>query len=165
MGSNPQSDPRIFPEIPGFSRSLTHGLTHGVFYRPTLFACTEIPKKPEATGSAGRCDPGVGGSPTHTLSPAIISTVGIRCIKGGYPYGRGWLTILRERNFSSSSLAAFPVSLNFLQICWIVILWRCPPPFCGCDIIAFTGKFSHGFPSVALSTASSVGFLPLMGFH
>ena len=60
MGSNPQSDPRIFPEIPGFSRSLTHGLTHGVFYRPTLFACTEIPKKPEATGSAGRCEPGVG---------------------------------------------------------------------------------------------------------
>ena len=73
MGSNPQSDPRIFPEIPGFSRSLTHGLTHGVFYRPTLFACTEIPKKPEATGSAGRCDPGVGGSPTHTLSPACFS--------------------------------------------------------------------------------------------
>ena len=73
MGSNPQSDPRIFPGIPGFSRSLTHGLTHGAFYRPTLFACGKIPKKPEATGSAGRCDPGVGGSPTHTLSPAFLS--------------------------------------------------------------------------------------------
>ena len=73
MGSNPQSDPRIFPEIPGFSRSLTHSLTHGVFYRPTLFACGKIPEKPEATGSAGRRDPGVGGLLTHTLSPAHLS--------------------------------------------------------------------------------------------
>ena len=60
MGSNPQSDPRIFLGTPGFSRSLTHSLTHGAFYRPTLFAEGKIPKKPEATGSAGRCEPGVG---------------------------------------------------------------------------------------------------------
>ena len=73
IGPNPQSDPRIFPGIPGFSRSLTHSLTRKLVYRPTLFACSRIPKKPEATGSAGRCDPGVGDSPTHTLSPAYFS--------------------------------------------------------------------------------------------
>ena len=90
MGSNPQSDPRIFPEIPGFSRSLTHGLTHGVFYRPTLFACGKIPKKPEATGSAGRCDPGVGGSPTHTLSPAPLSHPLCRPEPGLFPLAWFW---------------------------------------------------------------------------
>lgn len=97
MGSNPQSDPRIFPEIPGFSRSLTHGLTHGVFYRPTLFACTEIPKKPEATGSAGRCDPGVGGSPTHTLSPACFSHPLCRPEPGLFPEERNPMLFRRKR--------------------------------------------------------------------
>ena len=133
--------------------------------RHRLFRERKSLKKPEATGSAGRCELGRGRLTAPSLCPAIISTVGIRCIKGGYLCGKGWLPIILDRAFSRSSLAAFPVSLSFLQICWIVILWRCPPPFCGCDIIAFTGKFSHGFPSVALSTISSVGFLPLMGFH
>lgn len=89
MGSNPQSDPRIFPEIPGFSRSLTHGLTHGVFYRPTLFACTEIPKKPEATGSAGRCEPGVG----RFTDPHPFTCYNI---DSGYPLHKRWISI-RER--------------------------------------------------------------------
>ena len=95
MGSNPQSDPRIFPEIPGFSRSLTHGLTHGVFYRPTLFACTEIPKKPEATGSAGRCEPGVGRfTDPHPLT-CFFFTPSLLAIFGDFStlptQGRIWL--------------------------------------------------------------------------
>ena len=97
MGSNPQSDPRIFLGTPGFSRSLTHSLTHGAFYRPTLFAEGKIPKKPEATGSAGSCDPGVGGSPTHTLSPACFSHPLCRPEPGLFPEERNPMLFRRKR--------------------------------------------------------------------
>lgn len=115
------------------------------------------------------CTPRLTQNAVHrpTLSPAILSTVGILCIKGGYPYGRGWHTILRERNFSSSSLAAFPVPLSFGQPCRIfhfaLSIWRCPPQYCGCDIIFSQASFP-AVSSVALSTVSSVGFPPLCKF-
>ena len=60
----------------------------GCFTDPHFLRGTEIPKKPEATGSAGRCEPGVGGSPTHTLCPACFSHPLCRPDPGLFPEER-----------------------------------------------------------------------------
>ena len=60
----------------------------GCFTDPHFLRGTENPKKPEATGSAGRCEPGVGGSPTHTLCPACFSHPLCRPDPGLFPEER-----------------------------------------------------------------------------
>lgn len=69
----------------------------GCFTDPHFLLGTEIPKKPEATGSAGRCDPGVGGSPTHTLSPACFSHPLCRPEPGLFPEERNPMLFRRKR--------------------------------------------------------------------
>ncbi len=69
----------------------------GCFTDPHFLRGTEIPKKPEATGSAGSCDPGVGGSPTHTLSPACFSHPLCRPEPGLFPEERNPMLFRRKR--------------------------------------------------------------------
>ena len=55
----------------------------------TFPPCWNLRKSPKRPALPGAVIPSRRRSLAATLSPAILSTVGIRRIKGGYPYGEG----------------------------------------------------------------------------